>query len=136
MPFICVYHEKQALAVPQPLLPKPVPPCAHPATLLDTTLTTPFYLSPRVIRNDPSLCHTPLLPDVLAAHGDIEELLEAHLLDTDSLEAKLGTLLYILQNAEASVSLSSSFFCSLQPPNVIVTRYAPVGYFAAHPPVP
>lgn len=40
----------------------------------------------------------------MAAHDEIEGLLETHLFDIDSMEAKLSHLSNILQNAEASVS--------------------------------
>ena len=42
---------------------------------------------------------------MLATHDEIEGLLETHLFDIDSLEAKLSYLLNTLQNAEASVSM-------------------------------
>ena len=54
-------------------------------------------------RDDPQLYRAPLTPDVLSTHERIEELLESHLLDVESLEAKLSYLLKTLQNAEASV---------------------------------
>ena len=54
-------------------------------------------------RDDPQLYRAPLTPYVLSTHERIEELLESHLLDVESLEAKLSYLLKTLQNAEASV---------------------------------
>ena len=56
-----------------------------------------------LFRDDPQLYRAPLTPDVLSTHERIEELLESHLLDVESLEAKLSYLLKTLQNAEASV---------------------------------
>ena len=50
---------------------------------------------------------TPLGPEMLATHDEIEGLLETHLFDIDSLEAKLSYLLNTIQNAEASVSTST-----------------------------
>lgn len=59
------------------------------------------------LRDDPQLYRAPLTPDVLSTHERIEELLESHLLDVESLEAKLSYLLKTLQNAEASVCTST-----------------------------
>lgn len=55
-------------------------------------------------RKNPHLYNAPLSSDLLLTHEKVEELLEAHLMDTDSLGAKLNYLLVTLQNAEASVS--------------------------------
>ena len=60
-------------------------------------------IMPLLFRDDPQLYRAPLTPDVLSTHERIEELLESHLLDVESLEAKLSYLLKTLQNAEASV---------------------------------
>ena len=75
-------------------------------------LNIPFLIIPYLIlyhpilhhhRDDPLLYRSLLPPDVLCTHERIEELLESHLLDVESLEAKLSYLLVTLQNAEASV---------------------------------
>ena len=44
---------------------------------------------------------------MLRTHSKVEELLEAHLMDVDSLATKINYLLVLLQNADASVSRSS-----------------------------
>ena len=67
-------------------------------------LYSPFHVY-CYLRKNPHLYDAPLSSDLLLTHEKVEELLEAHLMDTDSLDAKLNYLLVTLQNAEASVSL-------------------------------
>jgi magnesium transporter len=57
------------------------------------------------LRKDPTLYKTPLRKEIMMAHEEIEELLEAYLMDSNSLEAKLGYLLVTIDNAEDLVFL-------------------------------
>ena len=54
---------------------------------------------------DPSLYRLPLKPELMAAHEEIEELLEAYLVDCNNQEASLSNLLMRMQNAEQLMSL-------------------------------
>jgi hypothetical protein len=47
---------------------------------------------------------TPLSREILSAHEEIEELLEAYLMDCNALSSKLAYLLVTMQNAEDLVS--------------------------------
>jgi Mg2+ and Co2+ transporter CorA len=57
------------------------------------------------LRSDPSLYSFPLSKDILSAHEEIEELLESHLMDCNSLGEKLAYLMVTMQNAEDLMSL-------------------------------
>jgi hypothetical protein len=48
---------------------------------------------------------SPLSEDILRTHEEMEELLESHLIDCNSLSQRLLYLLNTLQNAEDSVSM-------------------------------
>ena len=54
---------------------------------------------------DPSLYQRPLQPKLLAAHEEIEELLEAYLVECNNQEASLSNLLMRMQNAEQLMAL-------------------------------
>jgi len=57
------------------------------------------------LARDPSLYRTPLCPEILASHEDVEELLQTYVMDYDSLSTKLKCLRDKIQNAEDLVSL-------------------------------
>lgn len=54
---------------------------------------------------DPSLYRLPLKPKFLAAHEEIEELLEAYLFDCNNQMTSIGNLLVKIRNAEQLMAL-------------------------------
>ena len=46
------------------------------------------------------MCSVPLRREILSSHEEIEELLESHLMDCNSLAEKLAYLMVTMQNAE------------------------------------
>ena len=54
---------------------------------------------------DPSLYRLPLKPKLMAAHEEIEELLEAYLFDCNNQMTSIGNLLVKIQNAEQLMAL-------------------------------
>jgi magnesium transporter len=57
------------------------------------------------LRDQPELYMSPLSEEILRTHEEMEELLESHLIDCNSLSQKLLYLLNTLQNAEDSMKL-------------------------------
>lgn len=47
-----------------------------------------------------TFCRSPISPEFLQSHEEIEELLESHLMDCNSLAEKIVYLLVTIQNAE------------------------------------
>ena len=54
---------------------------------------------------DPSLYRLPLKPKLMAAHEEIEELLEAYLFDCNNQMTSIGNLLVKITNAEQLMAL-------------------------------